>query len=640
MIIVVSGLYGCTNPGGTPGPSWDITLKIPLIKGTEENTMKIEDLLGDDVDLQEGFKVKLLESSEGLYALGEELAGLNFTGFSASIDLEPVEIDGLIDNSEFNVEKNKIEDGIELDIGSIEINAEFESLRLADKSQKVVAAIVSDGDTSGYIYGLRVEVFNDGNNIASFDFGDITANMLENGVEAEWDMKNQNFTDNEIALKLSVKEVLLDKDIILSVQFPPKLKVAEAIGLKLADFSNLEAELESEISLAGLNLKKGVKKIGFSTGNISIDVSSEADNFTGLVVEDLIIGGLCVANGLISLAGRELSFPEGEKLDAKLSLRASDELISFSSDSLIKLNGNFEGIGIAYLEVNIDEAIAGLDFDGELVIDELEIELEDKLRDELYKLEISPEIIMKTAWLEGMKLEPFALVFKTFDDSGNPVGEEISFDIEFSGSGNSIIDIRALFDRIKGSGVSKIRGVCNYGLSGGDVIVAPDTEIGIESIELRVPYEFSLNEDIEFKLVPERAEPFDNESREMLKKDVKGMLVIEDLHNNLPLAATFEVYAAVIPDPGMTDEELKEALYKPENLLKRKTLDQREFYEKYLLEVEKEDLDLFTEENVYIGIRIIVPANKGEDKYRFIAGDKLTFSSIYLSLTGHINLEN
>lgn len=108
MIIVVSGLYGCTNPGGTPGPSWDITLKIPLIKGTEENTMKIEDLLGDDVDLQEGFKVKLLESSEGLYALGEELAGLNFTGFSASIDLEPVEIDGLIDNSEFNVEKIKL----------------------------------------------------------------------------------------------------------------------------------------------------------------------------------------------------------------------------------------------------------------------------------------------------------------------------------------------------------------------------------------------------------------------------------------------------------------------------------------------------------------------------------------------------
>jgi len=641
VTIIASTLmfYACTNPGGTLGPSWDITAKIPLIKGTEKNTIRIEDLIGDDINLQEGYTESLLDSGNSLYALGNELSEISFSGFSTSIELGSIEIGGLIGTREFDVITANIEGGIEEDIGDITFDADFDSLSLSEDSQEALITINSTtGSISDHISGLRIKVFNNGVNKGTLYFDTlITGDDLNTGVEEKWDMKNLSLTGNQISLKLMVEEITLDEEIIVSVQFPSKLKVAELSNLKLTDFSDIDTRLESEITIDDLNLNNGVKKIGFVTGNISIDISSVSNNFTGLSVENLNIAGLSAETDLISLAGQELSFLDGEKLQTGMTLRANDELISFSSDSEVKISGTFENIGISYLEVNIDEAKETLDFDGDVVIDELEIELDDELRDELHKLNIKPEIILNIVSLEGMKLEPFELVFNTFDDSGNPVGEEISFEIEVSESGNSIIDIKPLFDRIKEPEVNRISGSCNYGLSGEEVIVTPESKVGIESIELRVPYEFSLNDDMEFTLDPEKVEALDSGTREMLENDAKGMLVIGNLDNNLPLAVAIEVYAVVISEPHLTNEELKETLYKPENLLKSKALAQREYYEKYLLEIKAEDLDIFTEDNVYTGVKIVLPANNGEDKYQFLAGDKLTFDSIYLSLTGHLN---
>lgn len=45
VLISVLILSACTNPDGRLGPSWDVTAKIPLIKGAEENKVTIEDIL-------------------------------------------------------------------------------------------------------------------------------------------------------------------------------------------------------------------------------------------------------------------------------------------------------------------------------------------------------------------------------------------------------------------------------------------------------------------------------------------------------------------------------------------------------------------------------------------------------------------
>ena len=59
-------LTACSNPEGGFGPSWDITAKIPLIKGSEENKITVYDLLGEDVNLEEGISISLADGEDTL----------------------------------------------------------------------------------------------------------------------------------------------------------------------------------------------------------------------------------------------------------------------------------------------------------------------------------------------------------------------------------------------------------------------------------------------------------------------------------------------------------------------------------------------------------------------------------------------
>ena len=122
-----------------------------------------------------------------------------------------------------------------------------------------------------------------------------------------------------------------------------------------------------------------------------------------------------------------------------------------------------------------------------------------------------------------------------------------------------------------------------------------------------------------------------------MKHDLDGAFVVEGLHNKFGMSLIMELYIASIPG-NPTDEELEEILYKNENMIKRASIQRmKEYTVPYTVKVDAEELDIFFEDNLYAGIKFIVPANEERERYKITGEDELTFDRMYISITGKIN---
>ena len=265
------------------------------------------------------------------------------------------------------------------------------------------------------------------------------------------------------------------------------------------------------------------------------------------------------------------------------------------------------------IELNIDEkTMEKVDFNTDLVInlqtlDGMEIDLENL-----------------TFTIMGNKTDVFVAELRDLDDTGTRKT------IEFK-DGKDILDI-ILEPEIKGLKVSG-----DYIISGEEVTITYDSKVGIESVEVQIPFDIAVEDDLVFTTNVVKLEPVDEDIRELLKHDMEGAFVVEGLHNKFGMSLIMELYIASIPG-NRTDEELEEILYKSENMIKRASIQKmKEYNVPYTVKVDAEELDIFFEDNLYAGIKFIVPANEEGERYKITGEDELTFDRMYISITGKIN---
>lgn len=128
----------------------------------------------------------------------------------------------------------------------------------------------------------------------------------------------------------------------------------------------------------------------------------------------------------------------------------------------------------------------------------------------------------------------------------------------------------------------------------------------------------------------------DQDTRELLQNRLEAALVIEDLYNNFPFSVEIGVYLASISG-NPTEEFIEENLYTEANKIKSISIEQRTGYKSFPVKLASKELEPFAQEDLYAGVKIIIPRNATGETYKFNEEDEFTFNLIYISLTGKIN---
>ncbi len=448
------------------------------------------------------------------------------------------------------------------------------------------------------VYDLFGENFNpEGAITVTLADGDIT--LFDLGTK----MSTISITDNEI--KIPIVQQL--------PEFNPELSEFAKINFGIS-FSNLilgKNQIPFEISGENVDIDSISFSIfvdGFSRHKYVVSVGTdgsgllELDNYVNYSSDNVFIAAEYPNIDENSETELILKFPEKLYIES-----ITCDVNEYLGDNEIDTKIDFE------IELNIDEkTMEKVDFNADLVInlqtlDGMEIDLENL-----------------TFTIMGNKTDVFVAELRDLDDTGTRKT------IEFK-DGKDILDI-ILDPEIKGLKVSG-----DYIISGEEVTITYDSKVGIESVEVQIPFDIAVEDDLVFTTNVVKLEPVDEDIRELLKHDLEGAFVVEGLHNKFGMSLIMELYIASIPG-NRTDEELEEILYKSENMIKRASIQKmKEYNVPYTVKVDAEELDIFFEDNLYAGIKFIVPANEEGERYKITGEDELTFDRMYISITGKIN---
>lgn len=477
-------LTACSNPEGGFGPSWDITAKIPLIKGSEENKITVYDLLGEDVNLEEGISISLADGEDTLYDLGGELStvSLDIGGGTLELSLLPVPPDITVAD----------------DLGEIKIDTQFSRLVLGENLATVTIEPLDKVD----FQDIKLYIFDDGQRQDPYEI------PIGADGKGQWQMDGLVFSSNDILIA-AVADSANIGEVTVSIDLPDKLLVE----------------------------------------SITCDV--------------------------------------GESLADK------DTTINF----------------------------------------ELDLDLDEKIREELEKVEFWPELVLNLATLEGLEINIKDLVFTT--RGAKP--EVITTKIEGTGSKKTVeLNGKSLLDLLRDPGITGFNVSANYSITGEEVTVNRTSKVGIEAIRIQIPYEFSVKEDIVYQVNGQEVGSLDQDTRELLQNRLEAALVIEDLYNNFPFSVEIGVYLASISG-NPTEEFIEENLYTEANKIKSISIEQRTGYKSFPVKLASKELEPFAQEDLYAGVKIIIPRNATGETYKFNEEDEFTFNLIYISLTGKIN---
>ncbi|MFP4662501.1 MAG: hypothetical protein ACLFPF_09930, partial [Halanaerobiales bacterium] len=664
LSIPVLVLSACSNPEGGLGPSWDVALKVPLVKGSEDNVITVQDIIGDDTNIEDGFNKNLLDG-DNTYDLGTELTDYTFPDVEegASITLPTIEVAGIIGTLDQSVPLAAPTTLDDLDTLTFSLPPTFNMLTFAslDKEGNAQQAVVevSNNSQNVTIESLSIDLtYNDGNSLQSksMSFDDIgpgetssPAAFMSGVVNSIQKSANLSILNDDINITGSITTAgssEIGDNMTISITFPDVIKSVEGIDTSMLTIDEL---ISGDIQLDNLNLEEGIRSITFGSGNLGIalpQISGLSFNW-----DNLSIAGLTDSDndGIIPLSGKTIDVSSSSLTEVGYQLQITDtgEIFDYSAGNTIGISGGFNNTSLSSVTVDVSQ-LNLTDFNKEVNMDDIVIDIDRELREELSKIDISPEIIAHIAGLEGMTMDFSGVEFTALDSNDNIVKKD-DLDYQFNlGSGHTGLDFDIdlmekepnLLDFIKNPDTTTIRIDGSYDISGQNVIVNADSVVGIESIDVHIPYQFEIAEEISVKGDPEAVQAIEKDSYDDIKDRLKGILVIEDLNNNFPLVVELRIYAADIDNmstanPGI--DEIKDYLYSEgnldEHLIKTVSIDQRTDYPEFLAELNMDDFSLFTQDNVYAGMELILP----EGEYGLSDGDEFSFSHIYMKLTGTVN---
>lgn len=655
LMILIVLLSACSNPQGGFGPSWDLSIRVPIVSYSEDNQLTVEDIFGDDVNFEDGFNDSLLDG-ENTYNIGSELTNYTFPNVAEgeSIALPTIEVADLINPYSQDIPLMPGINSESVAIPSIDIPDIYDRVTFAalDKDNLLQEAriTVTNNTSNITIESLTINIdYSDGDNnpiTDIIDFTNIQAGQFINDTFLNGLTINSEDMNMSATITTSgTSDADISQDTMtISVSFPDVIESVQGLDTSGLD---IDYHIEETITLPDLVIEEGVKEITFASGDLGIDLT----DIPGLNLEwdSLSLAGLTNSDSIIPLTGETVDLNDGSltELSFKIHLTDNDSFLDYNAGDTVGISGGFSNVSIDSVLVDVSQLNLS-NFDKNIVVDPIDIDIDSQLRDELAKIEITPTIIARFAGLQGMTMDLSNVTFRALDSTLDPATGVIDqFNLDSGHNGlNFEVDLMAydpdLLDFIKNPATHRITIGGSYDVAGDNVVVGSDSKVGLESIDVQLPYQLTLADDFTYSMDPELVEVIDGDSYDKIKDDIRGTLVIKEFNNDFPFPGTVKVYAVDIDtmaNPNPTLEEIKTYLYSGEddNLIKEVSVKQRVSYEEFLVELDIEDFEIFKDDNVYAGVKIMVPANNEGESYEFYDGDEISFKNIYLTLTGSVN---
>ncbi|MFP4015572.1 MAG: hypothetical protein ACLFUI_00945 [Halanaerobiales bacterium] len=664
LSIPILFLSACSNPQGGLGPSWDVSLKIPLIKGSAENTITIEDITGGDTGIEDGYNENLL-IGDNTYDLGTELTSYTFPAVEegASISLPTIEVAGLIGTLAESVPIAAPVNLDNLDTITFSFPSTFSKVTFAsvDKEGNAQQAVVeiTNNTEAVTIESMTIDLlYNDGNSQQSktLNFADIgpgetsvPAAFMSGVVNSIQKSSNLSILNEDIDMTASITTTGssdIDDNMTISIRFPDVVQSVEGIDSSKVTIDEI---ISGKFNLDKLNLEEGVRSVTFASGNLGVSLPE----IPGLNLDwsDLSVAGLSDTDndGILPLSGEIIDVSNNNLSEVSYQVHISDtgDIFDYNAGETVAISGGFNNAALSSVTVDVSQ-LNLTDFNKEVNVDDIVIDIDRELREEFSKVDISPKINAHFTGLEGMTVDLSGISFRALDSNGAIVeddGTQYQFDLGSGYTGVNIdIDLMGmepdLLDFIKNPDTATIRIDGSYDISGQNVVVDSDSIVGIESIDVHIPYQFEITEEISIELDPEAVQAIEKDTYDDIKNRLQGIIVIDNFNNQFPLAAEVRIYAADIDNMSKANptlDEIKTYLYSEANFdehhIKTISIDQRTNYPEFLAELNMTDYSVFTQDNVYAGLEVILP----EGEYGFRDGDEISFANIYIQLTGTIN---
>ena len=657
VTILVLILAACSNPQGGFGPSWDISARIPLLQGNDDNTLEIDELVADMIEGDSGEVGDLISYEELLsesdledsqYDIGAELTNIKFPSITGeSFKLEPIELDGfigtVIDPIEAEITPGldgNLEDVISGSLPSISLELDFDELVFASGSDPIIFSLKRKTNDVE-IEQLEITVrYNEGasTTILSFDKVEINSLALGDSAEEEFVLEGLVLTDKDLEIDIFIETTgpvaASPTDVIeLSIISPDKVIIQSVENLDTTDL-NIEYEVTETIALADMEIDDFIKELAFANGQLSVDI----DSISGLKVEwdKLEIGPLLDLDndGIIPLAGEVINFTSSslDNINIELTIKKDESnTLTYDATDTVGISGGFSvDTAIEYVIVNLDHPSFDLDdLDKTIDLEPIPIDIDQKFREELSKIDIYPEIIAEFNSLEGLTMDFEGIVVKALDSSGIIID---SFDLGQLEGENPTIDLMAfdtnILDLIKNPNTVEIILDGDFGLAGDNVQIFSDSSVGIKNFTARIPFEFFLSEDIEYELDPVLiGEGIDQDAYEIINKGVKdAKLYVKNLYNNTAIAGKIELY--IIEDDSAD-------IYTDGFIIAETVIEARNEAD-FVFAISVEDAEMLTKENTYLGLKIIIPGGENVS-YQGKWGDTISFEDIYMIITAKVN---
>jgi hypothetical protein len=640
-------LVGCSNPQGGFGPSWDVTAKLPLLQGSEETTITIEELVADNseivIPVTEGeviqFEQEEIFGDSDLIDIGGELTSIILPTLSENLPLEPIELNGLIPSFSENL---TIAPGTVSTNVPINFSATFTTITLTETAPLIINVTKNAPELT--VNNLTLTFKDNGNTVGTpVELNNITEDTTI--YQSNWDLNNSSLPGSNFSVDISAEVSGTGTGTIdISFDFPDSVKVETVTGLDTSGL-DIDYDLEYPTTLPEFNFESGVKKVCFGSGDLSVNV----ENISGMTISwnTLQVGSLSDDNGdgIISLSGQliDLNDPGLRDVTVNVNICDNDGLLDYNINGpLPEISGGFNNTSIDYVVVDLGSINPdNLDNLDTSINKTIEIDFDEQFKN----IDISPVVELEFKGLEGMTIDLSALDIKAYDSNGYPVmvdGAPLKIELGQLSGVNPILSLFEnepnFLDLIQHQDTVQIIINGDIGLSGNDVRINSSDKIGLSRFSVEVPFSLTFREDISYSLQPEKIDPLDKDTVDLLQKGIKeARLVIEGLNNNFPLNVSLEAYVASIPGSGLSEEDIKDILYTEENRLDSFALDinQRTLEDRQAF-LSTEEAVRLTADDLYFGIKVILPANAEGEIYSVLSGDSLSFESIYATLTAKV----
>lgn len=656
LLISILVLNGCSSPQGGFGPSWDVTAKIPLIKGSEETSLSVEELLSTELGLElntseESGELLSLQNtineadlSDFDFNIGNQIHDFEVPGdFSQSIVLGSIKVDGLVSEYNETVDLTGGQDITQPSFAMIDMGVSFDSLTFDNNTQP--ANIIIDNSQSDVDITYLALTFTDskGNEYYTTEFTD---DILAGEVgEDQWPLAGLQLVDDVVNVNLEVStagDVGDTGTVNVDIDFPGTIKASSIQGLDSSTQDSIA--IDKTLTIDNLNWEAGLNKVGFIDGHLAISMG-EIPGFD-VSVDSIGFANLSDVNndGQISLIGQEIDFTSDNFNEVSISATLTDKdgVIDYTAGQTVDVNANFADVLFEYVDMNLDEsdiAMASLATDLSL---KTEVSFLEELRTELNKIDLRPDLMLHFKGLQGATLDLSQMWVRGLDSQGNVAlkdGKPMEFNFGKLTGETPVINLTSvdpnIVDIIKSNEVEKLVFEGSYKVEGENVRINYDSILGMKQIDIDIPFQAYLNEEFVYELAPTKLPPVKNDAIDIIKNGIsEARFIIDSLNNNTSVGFGVKVYTQEIKDSNLSETELNSLVYQEENIMLEANINSRSSEDLEVV-LKAEDAEILEKDNVYIGLKLILPESDDEP-YQILSGDSISFDSIYITVTGLI----